>query len=465
VGCIVPAGIATDHTTRLFFRELMETGTLVSLYGFREIRRVFPGTDSRDGFALLTIAGRRVRVPWADLVFDAREVSALDQPERHVRLRADELKRFNPNTGTCPVFRARRDATIARGIYERVPILVGEGPPERNPWRISLRTMFDMANDSHRFRTRQELEDRGFKLRGNVFTRGEHRYLPLWEAKMMHHFDHRFGDYRDRPAWSRGTALPSPSLERLQDPGYAVLPRYWLPAVEVEARLQGRWDAGWFLGWRDICRSADVRTVIACVLPRTACGHTIPLAFPRARERVVLAACLSSFVVDYAARQKVRGAHLSYHVLKQLPILPPQAFRAPAPWAPEQLLCRWLSRRIVELVYTTWDLRPFARDCGWHGPPFGWDGERRLHLRCELDAAFFHLYGIRRAEVDHIMESFPIVKRRDRALHGEYRTKLLIVELYDRMQHAMSGSGQLRSIRAPCPARFCVQSMLQMGTS
>lgn len=128
----------------------------------------------------------------------------------------------------------------------------------------------------------------------------------------------------------------------------------------------------------------------ACVLPRTACGDTLLLAFPRVRERVVLAGCLSSFVVDYAARQKVRGVHLKYHVLKQLPVLPPQAFRSPAPWAPEQLLCRWLSRRIVELVYTTWDLRPFARECGWHGPPFGWDGDRRLHLRCELDAAFFH---------------------------------------------------------------------------
>ncbi|MCP4659411.1 MAG: hypothetical protein GY856_28720 [bacterium] len=176
----------------------------------------------------------------------------------------------------------------------------------------------------------------------------------------------------------------------------------------------------------------------SCV-PRTACGHTLPLAFPQAEGRVLLAGCLSSFIVDYAARQKVRGVHLTYHVFKQLPILPPQAFRGPAPWAPDQLLSQWLSRRIVELVYTTWDVRPFARDCGWHGPPFSWDPERRLRLRCELDAAFFHLYGIVRDDVEHIFETFPIVKRRDRALHGDYRSKLLIVELYDRMQRAVAG--------------------------
>ncbi|MCP4657567.1 MAG: hypothetical protein GY856_19350, partial [bacterium] len=194
-----------------------------------------------------------------------------------------------------------------------------------------------------------------------------------------------------------------------------------LPEADVEARLEGRWDGGWLLGWRDISRAADARTVIACVLPRTACGHTLPLAFPQAEGRVLLAGCLSSFVVDYAARQKVRGVHLTYHVFKQLPILPPQAFRGPAPWAPDQLLSQWLSRRIVELVYSTSDLRSFARDCGWHGPPFPWDPERRLRLRCELDAAFFHLYGIVRDDVEHIFETFPIVKRRDRALHGDYR--------------------------------------------
>ncbi len=67
----------------------------------------------------------------------------------------------------------------------------------------------------------------------------------------------------------------------------------------------------------------------------------------------------------------------------------------------------------MELTYTAWDLQPFAHDCGYYGPPFRWDEERRFLLRCELDAAYFHLYGIDRDDVDYIMDTFPIVQRKN----------------------------------------------------
>jgi hypothetical protein len=77
-----------------------------------------------------------------------------------------------------------------------VPVLVEEGKGEAgNPWGVEFLRMFDMANDSHLFRTREELEAQGFRLQGNVFVCGTERYLPLYEAKMVHQFDHRFGDY------------------------------------------------------------------------------------------------------------------------------------------------------------------------------------------------------------------------------------------------------------------------------
>ena len=103
---------------------------------------------------------------------------------------------------------------------------------------------------------------------------------------------------------------------------------------------------------------------------------------------------------------------------------------------PDTTLRDWLASRVLELTYTAWDLEPFARDLGYDGPPFRWDPERRFLLRCELDAAFFHLYGIERDDVDYIMETFPIVKRKDEAAHGEYRTKRVILEIYDQMARA-----------------------------
>ena len=129
-----------------------------------------------------------------------------------------------------------------------------------------------------------------------------------------------------------------------------------------------------------------------------------------------------------------------------------------------QLDIGWLITRVLELTYTAWDLEAFALDCGYAGPPFRWDEERRFLLRCELDAAYFHLYlgspsewgtdspqlremfPTPRDAVDYIMETFPIVKRKDInapqikndsgevTTAGRYITKDTILEIYDEMQ-------------------------------
>jgi hypothetical protein len=97
-------------------------------------------------------------------------------------------------------------------------------------------------------------------------------------------------------------------------------------------------------------------------------------------------------------------------------------------------------------------VHPLARDLGYDGPPFRWDPERRFLIRCELDAAFFHLYGIERDDVDYIMETFPIVKRKDEARFGSYRTKDTILDIYDAMQRAMDTGESYRTILRPPPA-------------
>jgi hypothetical protein len=99
-----------------------------------------------------------------------------------------------------------------------------------------------------------------------------------------------------------------------------------------------------------------------------------------------------------------------------------------------------VSQRALELTYTAWDLESFARDCGYDCPPFQWNGGRRFVLRCELHAALFHLYGVARDDVDYILDAFPIVRREDEQAHGDYRTKRVILEMYDDMARAMAGA-------------------------
>src|SRR5581483_3862370 len=191
LGCIVPSGIATDDTTKKFFQDLIDTQSLVSLYSFENRKKLFRDVDGRYNFSLLTIAGiSRPATQGADFIFFAHQPEDLKDEQRHFTLSANDIALLNPNTRTCPIFRSKRDMLLTKAIYERVPVLIKEGLPEVNPWGIKFSRMFDMANDSHLFRTREQLEQDGWRLGGNSFYKNGERYLPLHEGKMIWHFDH-----------------------------------------------------------------------------------------------------------------------------------------------------------------------------------------------------------------------------------------------------------------------------------
>ncbi len=475
VGCIVPSGIATDDTTKHFFQDLTERGSLASLYDFENAAPLFPGVHRSYKFCLLTLTGsERPAEAGADFAFFLHDPDDLADPERRFRLSTEDIALLNPNTKTCPIFRTRRDAELTRHIYRRVPVLVREGPPEENPWGISFTTMFHMSNDSHLFRTRDQLESDGWKLEGNTFTKGSDRHLPLYEAKMCGFYDHRVADVvLSATAMIRQGQPSELSDAEHQDPNRFAMPRSWIAESEVEARLADRWAHSWFLGWRDITSATNERTVIASILPRVGVGNNLPISLLArdGHEIAGLIGCVSSLPLDFASRFKVGGTHLNFFITHQLPVLAPEAYAPIAPWSPAETLQDWLRPRVLELTYTAWDLAPFARDLGYEGPPFRWDKERRFLLRCELDAAFFHLYlgspeewqstataELREAvetprdAIAYILDTFPIVKRKDEAAHGCYRTRDTILEIYDALQNAIETGEPYETHLAPPPA-------------
>ena len=348
---------------------------------------------------------------------------------------------------------SRRDAEITLGIYRRVPVLWRE-QPEQNPWRISFMAMFHMANDSGLFRTRDVLEAEGWELQGNVFTKGADRMLPLYEAKMIHHFDHRYGTYEGQTqAQANMGTLPRLTPGQKADPTRVVIPRYWVAETEVSDKLKDRWDHGWLFAWRRSARSSDERTMIDCLLPRTAVGDSafLFLAIAPPTKGAVLAACLSSVVVDYIVRQKVAGTNMSYFLVEQFPIIAPDAYDRVASWINHTTLASWISMRVMELSYTAYDMEAFARDLEDNGTPFVWNEERRFKIRAELDAAFFHLYGVARYDIDYIMDSFGAFRRNDPERFA--RTKSLILDIYDAMAVAMETGEPYQTILDPPPGQ------------
>ena len=457
LGAILPSGIATDDTTKFFFSDIIENRSLGSLYSFENEEFLFPGVHHATKFCLITVSGSLRPEAEAEFTFFARQITDLQDPKRCFRLSAEDISLLNPNTKTCPVFRGRRDAAITKAIYQRVPVLTKEGPPEENPWGVSFKQgLFNMTTDSGLFQNRKQLEGDGWYLEENIFVKGEDRYLPLYEAKMVHHFDHRFGTYQGQTeAQANQGKLPELDERQHQKADLFLQPRYWVSQEEVQERLTGRWNQEWLLGWRDVCRCTDQRTVIASVFPRMGVSGKLPLILPADRHLLVvscLLANLDSFILDYLARQKVGGTSLSFFYLKQLPVLGPSLFATAAPWFTSRSYADWLHPVVLELTYTAWDLEPFAKNCGYNGPPFRWDSERRILLRAELDAAFLHLYGINREDADYILNTFPIVRRNDEAEFGEYRTKRVILEVYDAMQRAIDTGKPYQTLLNPPPA-------------
>jgi hypothetical protein len=417
-GVIVPTGIATDNSTKAFFDEVSGKGVLASLTSFENESFIFRDVHHAYKFCLLTLREDAGHNDAAQYVFYIRHFSQLNDQARFFELTPDEITLLNPNTRTCPVFRSQMDAELTKKIYSRVPVLIDEALGKQgNPWGIKFMRMFDMSNDSHLF-----------------FDEPAADRLPLYEAKLIHHYDHRWATYIADGS-NRDVALAEK-----QDPGFQITPRYWVERSEVQARLKAQgWDRQWLMGWRDICRSTDERTLIVSVLPIAAIGHTMPIFLCDKSPRLS-SCCLGSWaslVLDFCARNKVGGTHLTYSYLKQFPVLPPSVYT--------QSSIDFIQPRVIELTYTAHDLKPWAEDLGYDGPPFIFDPERRALLRAELDAFYAHLYGLNRDELRYILdpadvmgpdypsETFRVLKNNEIRQFGEYRTQRLVLEAWDRL--------------------------------
>ena len=430
VGLLTPSGIYADKTAAKFFRSVSTGGRVGGLYDFENRKIFFKDIHASFKFCALIFGGEGRRFDETRCAFFLHDSRTIEDPDRCFTLASADFNRVNPNTGTAPVFRTRRDAEITRGIYDRHPVLVDRSAGgERRAWPVRYVRQFDMTNDSHLFRSAEQMHDDGFyRVEGNRWKKGDELYLPLYEGKMVQAFDHRAASVVVNPQNLNRPALPKEaSLAEHVDTSWVPEPQFWVDEQEVSWPT----DLGWAVGFKDVTAPTNARTMIASIMPRSAFGNTLPILMPAANEEALykgslwlLAACLNSFALDFAARQKVQGQHLNWFVVEQLPVLAPDEYDRQFGGTTARDLIR---DHVLRLTYVSDDMAPFARDLGHDGPPFIWDEEERLHLRARLDALYFHLYGLSRDDAEYVLSTFPIVQREDEAEFGTYRTRNLIL--------------------------------------
>ncbi len=228
-GIIVKSGIGTDDTYKGFFQHVTQSKLLVSFIGFDNAKRIFPSVHPDTPFALITIGQVEGAAVLRHYILGMEELADL---RRQFTLTREEFALINPNTRTCPVFRSQRDAELTKKLYRKTPVLIREEvkdetgeviEQELNPWSIRFQTIFHMSNDSGLFLTRPE--------------QSVNSALPLYEAKMIHQFDHRWASYVEAARGSDDPETADVSDAQKADPGFILRPRYWVEEREVLARI------------------------------------------------------------------------------------------------------------------------------------------------------------------------------------------------------------------------------------
>lgn len=458
-GLVMPTGIAVNDSNKAFFSKLIDENRLISLYDFEnrealfDIHRMFK-------FCLITAGKAQTEPRTVSGGFYLTRLDHLLDPRRIYTLQTSDFARLNPNTKTCPVFRTSRDAKLTAKIYRNSTILHNETTGD-NPWNVKFSRMLDMSNDSYLFRTYAQLTAQGATLNGNTFTTVDGEiYVPLYEGKMIWHYNHHYGTWPTEG--ERPNSINMPSLEELSNPNSCIMPWYWVPLSAVKDRLVKydkdgnvvwEWKYKWYLTYRCVARSVDIRTFICSPIPNaTGVGHSATLLYAERGTMPVASLCamLSSIICDYAVRQKVGGINMSTFFVKQFPVLTPDQIPSAIQWQ--------IVKRVAELCYFNHDMDGWASEL-WEEmseeqrselpqlgnlQPWMYNPERRAILQAELDAIFAHLYGLNTEDLRYILdpedvcgkgcinETFRVLKDNELRQYGEYRTKRLVLEAWNK---------------------------------
>lgn len=458
-GLVMPTGIAVNDSNKAFFSKLIDENRLVSLYDFENREKLFE-IDSRFKFCLITAGKTQTEPRTVSGGFYLTRLDHLLDPRRIYSLQTSDFARLNPNTKTCPVFRTSRDAKLTAKIYRNSTILYNELTGE-NPWNVKFSRMLDMSNDSYLFRTYAQLTAQGATLNGNTFTTVDSEtYVPLYEGKMIWHYNHHYGTWPTEG--ERPNSINMPSLDELSNPNSHIMPWYWVPLSAVKDRLVKydkdgnvvwEWKHKWLFAFRDIARGVDMRTFIIAPIPDAkGVGHTATLLYAErgCMPGASLYGMMSSLIFDYCSRQKIGGTHASINYVKQFPVLTPDQIPSTMQWQ--------IVKRVAELCYFNHDMDGWASEL-WDEmneeqrselpqlgaqQPWIYNPERRAILQAELDAIFAHLYGLNTEDLRYILdpedvcgkgcinETFRVLKDNELRQYGEYRTKRLVLEAWNK---------------------------------
>jgi hypothetical protein len=462
-GLIVPSDIAMGAYNADLFTKIILENRLVSFFDFENTQNLFPDVDSRYRFCLITLSGVSPKAKEINLIYQGKTISDLVNDIKKIKLKSEDLELFSPNTLAPPILHSSVDLSISKKIYTKIGVLNNHKKKD-NKWGISIKRMLSLSDGEGIFKKSYELIPQEH-YKGIEWTR-------LYSGKAIHQFDHRFSTYSNRK-WV------DTSIMAHENPDNIIETEYYAKREEVIKRTNQQLPHSYLVGYRDVTNATNERTCIGTIVPRVGCDSHCRNIYFRDVSNILIAAFIgniNSLSFDYFVRQKVIGTGLGSGTFEQLPILPPSFYN--------ENEFELIIPIVIDLVYNSWDIKAFADDVwkeadadlraaiqqqweanqiatGGHEcappdwceidtegcplPPFKWDEERRAILKAELDAIYAKLYGLTTEELRYILdpqdvygpdfpgETFRVLKEKEVRQFGEYRTRRLVLEAWERL--------------------------------
>ncbi|WP_448604376.1 Eco57I restriction-modification methylase domain-containing protein [Thermoleptolyngbya sp.] len=421
---IIPSGIYTDKGTGTLRGLFLNRCEWTHLYAFQNERFVFGAIDHRNKMVVLSVnkgghtqaVATRFRLGPGDSP-EAQELETdILNDSRYLSVPADQINRFSPNTRAILELRTVQDLKILEKMYANGVLLGDDGP---QGWGIRYATEFHMTNDSKLFPPRPKWEAQGYRpdeyghwLKGNwqpysgeasilkrpeglvlsvdgewaiALTEVEDIALPLYQGVMIHQFDF------SRKGWISGTGLRAiwediDFENKYWKPQYLIRHQSWLDSSKYSGGLK--------IGYREVARSTDERSLIGSVLPSIPCGHKVPILELEANKTLdilSLAAVVNSFIFDGLLRNRLGATSISVFLLQEAPIPALHKFSEKIPVLVARL--NLLHPRFAQDWLSLTEINSGACTRVWRSlwaiTPY-----ERLRLRCILDAVVAELYGL-----------------------------------------------------------------------
>ncbi len=483
-GIIVKSSIFISDNAVQLFSTLINEKKIIFLYDFRNWAGLFPAIGYHERYSLLSFTGSSQIDFSPKFGFYCDTPSDIFSGKNVFQISEDDLIKISPNTRKLPIISNKKDLEILKKVSSNFPPLVLERQAQ-NLWGISYGSLFHASGASGYFLSKEDLLSKGYSLNDDfsfISSKGE-KYVPFYEGKFIQIYDHRFSSFEGISKTIRFGRKPethNPTTEQKRNFNYHIEPRYWISEDVANKRLSDLiGKIKYYCGARRVTNViSNARTVMACIMPPYPSNDMIvSLSFECTDEEKpirysVFTALLNSIAFDYIARLKI-----AENLLKGV------LFELPAPTPSMLFNSRYLEfilPRVLELSFTNWSLAGYANDLwssidetiqkaivrqsdenrkfvnddkfiqekpnwvttDYNLPfyPFIWDEERRLLIRAELDAFFAKIYSFNLNDINYIMSTFPIVKKKEEGKFNEFLSYRLLLEAWDRIEGVEDGN-------------------------